>query len=97
MVHEDFTIQPTPEFDHNGDAATSQEPEFEPEITLHVFIGWMAPRTMCKMGSLEVSVLIDIGSTHNFISERLAIKLRLLVVPIEEFFVKVANEEKLKC
>ncbi|KAJ0086183.1 hypothetical protein Patl1_07443 [Pistacia atlantica] len=54
-------------------------------------------RMMAKMGSLEVFGLIDSGSTHNFISQRLAIKLHLLVVPTEEFSIKVANGEKLKC
>lgn len=71
----DITDQQTPEDDHGGEAAEVQEPEVEPEITLHALAGWTAPRTMrmtATMGSLKVVVLIDIGSTHNFISDRLA-------------------------
>lgn len=71
----DITDQQTLKDDHGGEAAEVQEPEVEPEITLHALAGWTAPRTMrmtATMGSLKVVVLIDIGSTHNFISDRLA-------------------------
>ncbi|KAA8519438.1 hypothetical protein F0562_013687 [Nyssa sinensis] len=97
---EEITDQHMLEDDHGGDAAEAQEPEFEPEITLHALTGWTAPRTMrmtATMGSLEVVVLIDSGSTHNFISDCLASMLRLPVVPTEIFNVRVANGERLKC
>ena len=44
-----------------------------------------------------MAVLIDSGSTHNFISEKVANLLQLLVVPTRPFNVKVANENPLKC
>jgi len=72
----------------------------EPEITLHALIGWVAPKTIritARIGSSDVIALIDSGSTHNFISERLANALRILVVPIASFTVRVTNGEKLKC
>jgi hypothetical protein len=56
----------------------------EPEITLHALTGWVAPKTMritARIGSNDVMALIDRGSTHNFISERLANALRIPVVP----------------
>jgi hypothetical protein len=49
------------------------------------------------IGSYNVIILIDSGSTHNFISERTVNLLRLLVVPTETFTVQVANDESLKC
>ncbi|KAL6321594.1 hypothetical protein AAG906_024595 [Vitis piasezkii] len=46
---------------------------------------------IAKMGPHEVMVLIDSGSTHNFISNRLANMLRLPVIPTETFPVRVPN------
>ena len=78
------------------------EPETEPEpkISLHALTGWSSPKTMrvaAKIGSLEVVALIDCGSNHNFISDRVARLLRLSVVPTDPFKVRVANGEKLSC
>ena len=76
------------------------ETEPEPEINLHALTGWTAPKTirvMATIESLEMVVLIDSGSTHNFIGTRVARLLRLPVVPTEEFTVRVANGERLKC
>ncbi|KAL3597323.1 hypothetical protein D5086_008960 [Populus alba] len=72
----------------------------EPEITLHALTGWSAPRTMrvdAKVGFFNAVVLIDNGSTHNFISTRMADQLRLPVVPTETFTVWVANGARLQC
>jgi hypothetical protein len=42
-------------------------------------------------------VLIDSGSTHNFLSEKIARLLRLLVVPTKSFAGRIANGERLFC
>ena len=71
-----------------------------PEITLHALMGWTVPKTMriaARIGAHDVVVLIDSGSTHNFISERMANLLRLPMVPTESFTVRVANGENLRC
>jgi len=71
-----------------------------PSITLHALSRWTAPKTMritAMIGSCNVIILIDSGSTHNFISERTANLLRLPVVPTETFTVHVVNGESLKC
>ncbi|KAL6315672.1 hypothetical protein AAG906_005760 [Vitis piasezkii] len=76
-----------------------QEENLEPEITLHALTGWSAPKTMrvaARIGDHDVIILIDSGSTHNFLSERLANLLRLPVIPTETFPVRVANGESLK-
>lgn len=99
MIYEDITDQQTLEDDHGGDTAEVQEHE-KLEITLHALMGWTVPRTMhliATMGPLEVVVLIDSGSTHNFINDCLASMLRLPVVPIETFTVRATNGERLKC
>ena len=81
-------------------AEENHEELIKPEITLHELTGWTAPKTMrvsARIGSNYVITLIDSGSTHNFISERVANLLRLPVVPTTAFTVWVTNRENLKC
>ncbi|XP_010275983.1 PREDICTED: uncharacterized protein LOC104610859 [Nelumbo nucifera] len=80
--------------DYSEEEETDGLMEPQPEISLHALSGWTAYKTMqvmAKIGPYEVVVLIDSGSTHNFISERVANMLRLPVVPTEPFNVKVAS------
>jgi hypothetical protein len=88
IEEEEFQIS-----DNMGDQA-------EPEISLHALTGWTSPQTMrvaATIGSQHVMVLIDSGSTHNFLSEKIARLLRLLVVPMKSFVVRIANGERLFC
>ncbi|KAA8542937.1 hypothetical protein F0562_024089 [Nyssa sinensis] len=96
IICEEFTEQLLQKEDHGE----LPEHETEPEITLHALIGWTVPKTMqmmAKLGSHEVIVLVDSGSTHNFVSERIARLLRMPVVPTEPFTIRVANGENMKC
>ncbi|KAA8539773.1 hypothetical protein F0562_026465 [Nyssa sinensis] len=80
------------------DAVTNNQDQ--PEISFYALTGWTASKTMritAKIGHHEVVVLIDNGSTHNFISEKIADKLHLPVIPTEPFTVKVANGRPLMC
>ncbi|KAH9658539.1 hypothetical protein KPL70_023536 [Citrus sinensis] len=85
---------------------TVEEPIIEstetvnPKITLCAFSGWVAPQTMrvmAKIGQYAIVILIDSGSTHNFISSRLANLLQLPIKPTTSFSVQVANRVKLTC
>ena len=49
-------------------------------ISLHAIAGTQAPQTMWVrgyMGKKMITILVDLGSTHNFLSERVARRLRL--------------------
>ena len=67
----------------------------DPEISLHALTGWTTAIT--KIGTHDIVVFIDSGSTHNFISDKVAALLHLLVVPTAPFHVRVANDQPLKC
>ena len=54
-------------------------------------------RVKATVGSKEMIVLIDSGSTHNFISERVVNTLKLPVIPTNPFTVRVANGNRLQC
>ncbi|KAL4379488.1 hypothetical protein GQ457_02G040490 [Hibiscus cannabinus] len=74
--------------------------EHQPEISLHALSGWSSYKTMrvlATIGAHTTVVLIDSGSTHNFISNKMATMLQLPVIPTKSFNVKVANGEPLQC
>lgn len=54
-------------------------------------------RLTMNMSSHMVMMLIDSGSTHNFISDLLASTLNLPVKPTKPFIVRVANGQHLHC
>ncbi|CAA0829312.1 Unknown protein, partial [Striga hermonthica] len=74
--------------------------EEDPEISVHAMAGTQGPKTI-KMSAWvrdrRVIVLVDNGSSHNFINSSLSDKLNLQVTKVEPFEVRVANGERLKC
>nr|GEX31237.1 protein ALP1-like [Tanacetum cinerariifolium] len=84
-VGEEFEEQPNNEVEY-----VAGEPKEVAEISLHAILGKPHPRTMKVQGMLqstEVIILIDGGSTHNFISYVLVKDLKLntqAVAPLGE-------------
>ena len=76
-----------------------QDEEAEPEITLYALMGSPTPRTMRvkgKVNSVSLVILVDSGSTHNFID---ATVVSVLHVPVDEsqiLEVKVGNGDIIK-
>ncbi|RVW92516.1 Retrovirus-related Pol polyprotein from transposon 297 [Vitis vinifera] len=86
--------------DKEEEAEISDNREDELEVSIHALTGWASPRTMrvaATIKSQPIMVLIDSGSTHNFLSDKVARTLRLPVVPMKSFTVHVANGERLLC
>ncbi|KAL5810305.1 hypothetical protein ACOSQ4_026873 [Xanthoceras sorbifolium] len=52
---------------------------------------------MAWIGSSEISLLVDSGSSYNFINMNTVKKLGMKVTAIEAFDMRVANGERLKC
>lgn len=67
---------------------------------MHALTGWSGPNTLRiqgKIGSHTVIILVDSGSTLNFINERLVRLIQIPVTPINPFGVKIANGEVISC
>ncbi|KAF5462657.1 hypothetical protein F2P56_018645 [Juglans regia] len=68
----------------------------QPEISLHALIGSVNPRTMRvkgRVGNQKVVILIDSGSTHNFIDPSVIKKAKVPVNSDRIIKVRVANGE----
>ncbi|CAA0843096.1 Unknown protein, partial [Striga hermonthica] len=75
-------------------------PEEEAEISMHAMAGTRGPRTMRLPACVKdrrIVVLVDNGSSHNFINADLSQKLKLPTKRFEPFEVQVANGERLTC
>ena len=76
-----------------------EEEEEIPEISFHAISGNAAPQTMRFFGKIEdsvVTILVDSGSTHNFLNSKLATKMGIYPTKKGEFSVEVADGNKMK-
>ncbi|KAK0580835.1 hypothetical protein LWI29_006834 [Acer saccharum] len=80
------------------DGGTEEQPMETPEISLHAMAGTFTTQTMRVRGRLHNAmaiILVDSGSTHNFVSESLAKEVGLQATGSNKFGVLVASGEKL--
>jgi hypothetical protein len=81
----------------------SQDPyleEINPTIYCHVLAGINTPKTLNIKGYMKnkkVTILIDFGSTHNFINYKLAKDLNCCVYPTLEFKVIIVDGGTINC
>ncbi|XP_034684112.1 uncharacterized protein LOC117913267 [Vitis riparia] len=71
-----------------------------PEISFHVITRSEHPQTLRVLGRLknkDLTVLIDGGSTHNFIYQTVVSRFGLPVVREKKLQVIVANQERIEC
>ncbi|KAK2407034.1 hypothetical protein QL285_042695 [Trifolium repens] len=74
--------------------------ETYPQISLHALMGHTIPQTIRLLGHIDhqpLTILIDSGSTHNFVQDRVAKQLGLTLEPTQSFQVLVGNGEELNC
>eukprot|EP00253_Pinus_taeda_P005714 PITA_05714 len=72
----------------------------EPVISLHALAGISSPQTLKIRGFIKhhpVVVLIDSGSTHNFIHQKVAEAVHCFVRAISNFQVQIADGGTMKC
>lgn len=73
--------QPMPELQQAQEYTTAQ-------ISLHALMGHSVPQTICLLGHIgnhPVNILVDGGSTHNFIQDRVAKQLGLPLQQADSF------------
>lgn len=71
-----------------------------PQISLHAMSGVFFPQTLkfkWSIRTVNVYVLVDGGSTHNFIQARIVSMLQLPITNNKQFEVMVGNRDSLKC
>ncbi|XP_060673303.1 uncharacterized protein LOC132803788 [Ziziphus jujuba] len=82
------------------DTATEELEGTTPEISFHAIAGTNHPQTIRVIGQLQnkdLTVLIDGGSTHNFIDQAVVTKYGLPVEKSKKFHVMAANKDRIEC
>ena len=84
-------------FEHKEDAEEEPQPT---DVTVHILASYSNPQTM-KVGGLlkqqPITVLIDTGSTNNFLNSKVAARMMLHIEGCSKFDVKVTDRRILKC
>ena len=95
-----YIIEMEDEDDPGADETETEDAEKEHQISIHALTGlpsYSTMRVQGSMGNRQLHILIDSGSTHNFLDCRLAKKLQCEVQDISPIIVRVANGKKLSC
>lgn len=98
LTENDENMEETSENDGN-DGGEAEQGEIV-EISLHATLGKTTKTTTKlkgKVGSRYVIILIDSGSTHNFISEDIVAEMSIPVQQSDPFGVPIGNGEIIGC
>ena len=82
----------------DDEVARVEESDEEASLSFHAMTGTSAPDTFRLLGWIgehEVTVLVDTGSSHNFISPTVAARTGLLGMKIGPLLVSVASGDEL--
>jgi len=77
-----------------------EEEEDTTTISLHALAGIAAPQTLKIVGYIKkqkVVILVDSGSTHNFINKKVAEQLNCFPYPVKNFQVMISNGGSINC
>ena len=88
LIKEEYEDDPTIQLEEN------------PQLSIHALESTYNYQTMRVKGSVgrkSLCILIDSGSTHNFIDMRVTTKLGCVLEPIDELNVIAANGNELRC
>jgi hypothetical protein len=75
-------------------------PAEEPIISLNALTGFSAPKTLKLIGYIKhrkVIILVDSGSTHNFIHRRIAQETHCYIHVVNNFHIMIAYGGSMKC
>jgi hypothetical protein len=75
-------------------------PGVDPLISLHSLTRFSTPQTLKLIGyikHIKVIILVDSGSTHNFIHHRIAQETNCYIHVVNNFQIMIANGGSMKC
>ena len=78
----------------------SDPPEVEPVISLNSLTGFSSSQTLKLISYIKhqrVIILVDSGSTHNFIHRRIAQETHCYIHAVNNFQIMIANGGSMKC
>jgi hypothetical protein len=78
----------------------SDPPKVEPIISLNALTSFSAPQTLKLIGYIKhqkVIILVDSGSTHNFIHRCIAQETHCYIHVVNNFQIMIANGGSMKC
>jgi hypothetical protein len=101
IQEEDVDTPPVPKSPEISDIHPSSDPpEVESIISLNALTGFSAPQTLKLIDVIKhrkVIILVDSGSTHNFIHRRIAQETHCYIHAINNFQIMIANGGSMKC
>jgi hypothetical protein len=74
--------------------------EFKPVISLNSLTGFFSPQTINLIGYIKhrkFIILVDSGSTHNFIHHHIAQETNCYICTVNNFQIMIANGGSMKC
>ena len=90
----------TPLVSESPEITNITPPEVEPVISLNALTGFSFPQTLKLIGYIKhqkVIILVDSGSTHNFIHHRIAQENHFYIHVVNDFQIMIANGGSMKC
>jgi hypothetical protein len=78
----------------------SDPTEVEPVISLNALTGFFAPQTLKLISYIKhrkFIILVDSGSTHNFIHRHIAQETHCYIHAVNNFQIMIANGGSMKC
>jgi hypothetical protein len=78
----------------------SDPPEVEPIISLNALTDFSAPQTLKQIYYIKhhkVIILVDSGSTHNFIHHHISQETHFYIHSVNNFQIMIANGGSMKC
>ena len=101
ILKEDVETPLVSESPESTDITPPSDPlEVEPVISLNSLTGFSTPQTLKLIGYIKhrkVIILVDSGSTHNFIHRRIAQETHYYIHAVYNFQIMIANGGSMKC
>jgi hypothetical protein len=101
IQEDDDDTSPVPESPETSEInPPSDPPAEEPIISLNALTGFSAPQTLKLISYIKhrkVIILVDSGSTHNFMHRRIAQETHCYIHAVNNFQIMIANGGSMKC